>query len=80
MPQVHIQRVRWDVSRESVASLLQQYTGMGMIEARRAADEAVSGRPVSLYVEDFTDVYELADVLTGMGVDAEADESDDSQY
>jgi hypothetical protein len=80
MPQVHIQRARWDVSRESVASLLQQYTGMGMIEARRAADEAVSGRPVSLYVEDFTDVYELADVLQGMGLDAEADESDDRQY
>jgi hypothetical protein len=77
MPQVHIHRVRFEVSRESVASALQHYTGMGTIEARRAADEAVSGRPVSLYVEDFTDVYELADLLTGMGMDAEADESDD---
>jgi hypothetical protein len=80
MPQVHVTRVRWEVSRESVASVLQQYTGMGTIEARRAADEAVSGRPVSLYIEDFTDVYELADVLTGMGLDAEADESDDLRY
>ena len=78
MPQVHILRVRYEVSRESVASALQHYTGMGTIEARRAADEAVSGRAVSLYVEDFTDVYELADILTGLGVDAEADESDDS--
>jgi DNA-binding FadR family transcriptional regulator len=80
MPQVHISRVRFEVSRESVASALQHYTGMGMLEARRAAEEAVSGRPVSLYVEDFTDVYELADILTGLGVDAEADESDESHY
>jgi DNA-binding FadR family transcriptional regulator len=80
MPQVHISRVRFEVSRESVASALQHYTGMGLVEARRAAEEAVSGRPVSLYVEDFTDVYELADILTGLGVDAEADESDESHY
>ena len=77
MPQVHVYGVRYEVSRESVASALQHYTGMGLIEARRAADEAVSGRRVSLYVEDFTDVYELADILTGMGIDAEADESDE---
>jgi hypothetical protein len=80
MPQVHVTGIRYEVNRESVASALQHYTGMGLIEARRAADEAVSGRPVSLYVEDFADVYELADILTGLGVDAEADESDELQY
>jgi DNA-binding FadR family transcriptional regulator len=80
MPQVHIHQVRYGVSRESVASALQQYTGMGLIEARRAAREAVSGRPVSLYVEDFSDVYELADLLTGLGLEAEADESDESRF
>ena len=77
MPQVHVYGMRGEVSRESVASALQTYTGMGLIEAQRAADQAVSGRPVSLYIEDFSDVYELADILMGLGVDAEADENDD---
>lgn len=77
MPQVHVYGVLWEVSRESVASALQQYTGMGLIEARRAADEAVSGRPTAIYIEDFSGVYELADILVGLGVDAEADENDD---
>jgi hypothetical protein len=77
MPQVHVYGVRGEVSRESVASALQQYTGMGLIEARRAADEAVSGRTSSIYIEDYADVYELADILHGLGVDAEADENDD---
>jgi hypothetical protein len=76
MPQVHIRRVRYGVSRESVASTIQQYTGMGTIEARKAADDAVAGKPTSIYVDDFTAVYELADLLTALGVDAEPDESD----
>jgi hypothetical protein len=77
MPQVHVYGVRFDVNRESVASALQHYTGMGLVEARRAADQAVSGKPTSIYIEDFADVYELADILTGLGIDAEADESDE---
>jgi hypothetical protein len=77
MPRVHVQGARWGVSRESVASAIQNYTGMGTIEARRAADEAVSGRAISVFVEDFVDVYELADLLVGLGLEAEADESDD---
>ena len=76
MPQVHIRSVRWGVSRESVASTIQQYTGMGALDARRAADKAVAGEQTSVYVDDFHAVYELADLLTSMGVDAEADESD----
>ena len=76
MPQVHITRVRHGVSRESVASTIQQYTGMGMLEARRAADSAVAGEPTSVYVDDFHAVYELADLLTNLGVEAEADEGD----
>jgi hypothetical protein len=64
------------VSRESVASTIQQYTGMGALDARRAADQALTGEPTSIYVDDFHAVYELADLLTSMGVEAEADESD----
>jgi len=76
MPQVHIRSVRYGVSRESIASTIQQYTGMGMLEAREAADKAVAGEPTSIYVDDFHAVYELADLLVNLGVDAEADESD----
>ena len=76
MPQVHIHGVRFGVSRESVASTIQQYTGMGMLEAREADERAVSGEPTSIYVDDFHAVYELADLLTALGAEAEADESD----
>ncbi len=76
MPQVHIRNVRWGISRESVASTIQHYTGRGALDARPAADKAVAGEPTSIYVDDFHAVYELADLLTSMGVEAEADESD----
>jgi hypothetical protein len=76
MPQVHIRRVRHGVSRETVASTIQRYTGASLVDARQAADDAVAGKPTSLYVDDYHEVYELADVLVSMGVDAEADESD----
>ncbi|HYH78963.1 MAG TPA: hypothetical protein VEX86_04180 [Longimicrobium sp.] len=77
MPQVHIRGVhRHGLSRESVAVVIQQYTGMGFLEARAAATRAVAGERVSVDVDDFYAVYELADLLTDMGVDAEADESD----
>jgi hypothetical protein len=77
MPQVHIRRVRYAISRESVAAMIQQYTGMSILDARRAADDAVAGKPTAIYVDDFSAVYELADMLTSLGVEAEADESDD---
>jgi hypothetical protein len=80
MPQVHIHTVRWGVNRDSVADALQQYTGMGLIDAQKVATEAVSGRPASIYVEDFHDVYELADLLTDLGLEAEADESDEARF
>ena len=76
MPQVHIRGVRFGVSREAVASTIQEYTGMGSLDARKFADDAVAGKETSVYVDDFTSVYELADLLTSLGVDAEADESD----
>jgi hypothetical protein len=76
MPQVHIRGVRYGVSRETVASTLQHYTGVGLLDARKSADDAIAGKPVSVYVDDFHAVYELADALVEMGVDAEADEGD----
>lgn len=77
MPQVHIRGARYGVSRESIATTIQRYTGMSLIEARQAADDALTGKGASVYVDDFHDVYELADLLVGIGVEAEADEGDD---
>jgi len=76
MPQVHISKVRHGVSRESVSAAIQQYTGMGLVDARRTAERAVAGEPTSVYVDDFHAVYELADLLMDLGVEAEVDESD----
>ena len=76
MPQVHVRGVRHGVSRESVASTIQRYTGIGLLDARKSAEDAIAGKPVSIYVDDFHAVYELADVLVDLGVDAEADEGD----
>ena len=76
MPRVHLSRARAGVSRETITSTIQRYTGMGTVEATRAADDVLAGRPASVYVDDFTSVYELADVLTSLGVEAEADETD----
>lgn len=64
-------------ARLPAAEAPERLAGMGLNEARRAADEAVSRRPTAIYIEDFSGVYELADILVGLGVDAEADENDD---
>jgi hypothetical protein len=76
MPQVHIRKVGYGVSRDTVSTTLQHYTGMGTVEARHAADEALKGKEVSVYVDDFNSVYELADVLSSLGVECEADDTD----
>lgn len=76
MPRVHITRARAGVSHETITSTIQRYTGLGTVEARRAAADVLAGRAASVYVDDFTSVYELADVLTSLGCEAEADETD----
>jgi hypothetical protein len=76
MPQVHLRGTRHTVRGDTLALTIQRYTGLGMVQARRVADEVASGKPVSLYVDDFDAVYDLADQLTALGVEAEADESD----
>ena len=76
MPQVHLTGTRHTVSRDALAEVIQRYTGRGTVDARRAADAVVAGKPVSIYVDDFDAVYDLADMLASMGVNAEADEGD----
>jgi hypothetical protein len=76
MPQVHIRGTRHGVSRDMLAATIQRYTGQGLVKARQAADSVVAGKAVSLYVDDFDAVYDLADLLTSMGVNAEPDEGD----
>jgi nitrogenase molybdenum-iron protein alpha/beta subunit len=76
MPQVHLNGTRITLSRDALASVIQRYTGRGMVEARRVATQIIEGKRVSLYVDDFDAVYDLADMLSSMGVDAEPDEAD----
>ena len=76
MPQVHLNGTRVTLSRDALAAVIQRYTGRGMVEARRVADNIIGGKRVSLYVDDFDAVYDLADMLSSMGVDAEPDEGD----
>ena len=47
-----------------------------IVGERQIADRVIEGKQASLYVDDFHAVYDLADVLTSMGVNAEADEGD----
>jgi hypothetical protein len=76
MPQVHLTGTRFRVGRDALADAIQQYTGCSTVEARQVADRVIDGKPASLYVDDFHAVYDLADILTAMGVNAEADEGD----
>jgi hypothetical protein len=76
MPQLHIHRVRYGTSVETMATTIQQFTGMGLLDARRVAEQAVAGQEVTLQIDDFGEVFELADMLLSMGVDAEPDEND----
>lgn len=76
MPQVHLNGSRATLSRDALASVIQRYTGRGMVEARRVAAQIIEGKRVSLYVDDFDAVYDLADMLSSMGVEAEPDEAD----
>lgn len=77
MPQVHLKGVRNRVRAETVAGLIQRYTGKGMVESKRIADQVVAeGKEATVYVDDFDAVYDLAEQLVNLGVNAEADESD----
>jgi hypothetical protein len=76
MPQIHLNGTRGTLSRDALASVIQRYTGRGMVESRRFADNIIAGKRVSLYVDDFDAVYDLADMLSSMGVEAEPDEAD----
>lgn len=76
MPQVHLNGTRTTLSRDALATVIQRYTGRGMVEARRVAGQIIEGKRVSLYVDDFDAVYDLADMLSSMGVEAEPDEAD----
>ena len=76
MPQVHLRRVRHRVSVETIAGLIQRYTGKGMVESRNIARQVVEGKSVSVYSDDLDAVFDLADQLISFGVEAEADEGD----
>jgi hypothetical protein len=76
MPQVHLKSARKRVSVPTIAGLIQRYTGMGMVEARRLAERVVAGKTATVHTDDHDAAFDLTDQLMTFGVEAEADEGD----
>jgi hypothetical protein len=75
MARVLIHHARASASAHSLASAIQQYTGLPMPEAQRVVDRARAGQPVELEMDDEYAAYDLASVLTDLGAPADVDES-----
>lgn len=75
MARVFVLRVRRGVSAHSLASVLQQYTGLPLPEARRAIERAQAGERVELELDDEYAAYDLASLLSDLGAAADVDES-----
>ena len=77
MPQVHMAGIRYTVRQAALTRVIQTYTGMGTVEARRAARAVAAGGRVTVRVDEPDQAYDLASELLSLGVNAEADEGDD---
>lgn len=75
MARVRIGHVRASSSAHSLASVVQQYTGLPMPEAQRVLERARGGEPVELELDDEYAAYDLASLLTDLGATADVDES-----
>ena len=75
MPRVFVLRVRRSVNVHSLASVVQQYTGLPLPEARRAVERARSGERVELELDDEYAAYDLASMLSDLGAASDVDES-----
>lgn len=75
MARIFVLRVRRGASAHSLASVLQQYTGLPLPEARRAIERAQTGERVELELDDEYAAYDLASLLSDLGAAADVDES-----
>lgn len=75
MARVFVLRVRRGASVHSLASVVQQYTGLPLPEAQRAVERARAGERVELELDDEYAAYDLAALLSDYGVATDVDES-----
>jgi hypothetical protein len=75
MARVFVLRVRRGASAHSLASIVQQYTGLPLPEAQRAVERARNGERVELELDDEYAAYDLASMLADLGAAADVDES-----
>lgn len=75
MARVFVLRVRRTVNVHSLASVVQQYTGLPLPEARRAVERARAGERVELELDDEYAAYDLAGLLSDLGAASDVDDS-----
>ncbi len=75
MARVFVLRVRRSASVHSLASVLQQYTGLTLPEAQRALERARAGERVELELDDEYAAYDLARLLSDLGAASDVDET-----
>lgn len=75
MPIVRLNAARPRASDHNLATVVQTYTGLPLPEALRAIERARAGETVHLEVDDDYAAYDLAGMLTDLGVAAEVDET-----
>lgn len=71
MSRVVLVRARSNTSAHSVAGVLQNYTGLSLPEAMRVLERVQSGERVHLDLDDEFDAYDLASMLSDLGIQSE---------
>lgn len=75
MPRVRLHTPRPRASDHGLASVVQTYTGLPLPEALRLVERVRAGETVELELDDDYAAYDLAGMLTDLGLGAEVDES-----
>lgn len=71
IPRVVVTGARSGTSVHSVVGILQTYTGLPVGEAQAVLERAQKGERVELEMDDEYAAYDLASILTDLGVHAE---------
>ena len=74
MTHVVLTGIRGNISDHAAANVLQMYLGYTMPEALRVLEDVREGKRVSLEIDDEYAAYDLASLLTDLGVAAEAED------
>jgi hypothetical protein len=75
MPRVWLSGALPRSSNRHIASVVQTYTGLPLPDAMRAVERARAGEEVVVELDDEYAAYDLAGMLSDLGMRAEVDES-----